>query len=167
MILVAGVGNIFFGDDAFGSDVARRMSGRSESPREAADREVRVIDFGIRALDLTYALCDGYEAVIIIDTFAQGGAPGTIYVVEPESSEFDNAPALIEAHGMHVGNVLAAARSMGAPLTNIWIVGCEPQTFGPDEGVMGLSAPVAAAVEPAIQIIESLIDRLFLKEAIV
>ena len=161
MILVAGVGNIFFGDDAFGSDVARRMIGRFESPK------ARVIDFGIRALDLTYALCDGYEAVIIIDTFAQGGEPGTIYVVEPESNEFDNAPAMIEAHGMHVGHVLAAARSMGAPLANVWIVGCEPQTFGPDEGKMGLSSPVAASVEPAIQVVESLIDKLLLKEAIV
>jgi hydrogenase maturation protease len=38
-ILVAGIGNIFLGDDAFGSEVARRLMNERLPP------EVRVIDF--------------------------------------------------------------------------------------------------------------------------
>ncbi|MDQ3686285.1 MAG: hydrogenase maturation protease, partial [Acidobacteriota bacterium] len=54
-ILIAGIGNIFLGDDAFGCEVAQRLSGRT------LPDEVRVVDFGIRGLDLAYALMDGYD----------------------------------------------------------------------------------------------------------
>lgn len=160
MILVAGVGNIFLGDDAFGSHVARRMI---ECFRAS---NVRIIDFGIRGLGLAYALTEGYDASIIVDTFARGAEAGTIYVVEPDASEIDRAAERIEAHAMDPVRILALARSMGAELRNVRIVGCEPATFEPNEG-MDLSPHVAAAVEPAIQIIQSLIEAFLPKEAIV
>jgi len=165
VILVAGVGNIFFGDDAFGSEVARPMIERFDSPT------VRIIDFGIRGLDLAYTLTDGYDASIIVDTLTRNGEAGTIYVVEPDLNELDLATAAIEAHAMDPLRVLAVARSMGAEIRNIRIVGCEPETLCPDEGHMGLSPRVDAAVEPAIQVVQSLIEKFLIhsitKEALV
>ena len=76
-VLIAGIGNIFFGDDAFGVEVARRLADCS------LPEEVRVVDFGIRGLDLVYALQDGYDTTILIDVFPHGKAPGTVSVVEP------------------------------------------------------------------------------------
>jgi hydrogenase maturation protease len=160
VILVAGVGNIFLGDDAFGSHVARRMIECFSASN------VRIIDFGIRGLGLAYALTEGYDASIIVDTFARGAEAGTIYVVEPDAGEIDRAAERIEAHAMDPVRILALARSMGAELRNVRIVGCEPATFEPNEG-MDLSPQVAAAVEPTIQIIQSLIEEFLPKEAIV
>ena len=77
-VLVAGIGNIFLGDDAFGSEVARRLVG------EHWPEDVRVVDFGIRGLDLTFALIDGYETVILVDAVPRGGEPGTVYTLEAD-----------------------------------------------------------------------------------
>jgi hydrogenase maturation protease len=152
MILVAGIGNIFMGDDAFGSEVARRLAGRVKTS------SVRVIDFGIRGFDLAYSLMDEYDATIMIDATQRGSNPGTIYVIEPDLDELDETKATIEAHAMDPVRMLALARSMGAKLKNIHIVGCEPETFGPDgEGQMGLSPCVAAAVDEAVLVVEELL----------
>ena len=155
MILIAGIGNIFLGDDGFGSEVARQLSRRVLNP------SVRVIDFGIRGMDLLYTLLDQYDATIIVDALPQQGKPGTLYVFEPDLSEPEQQVAAVEAHAMDPLAVLSLARSMGAELKNIRIVGCEPETFGPpDEGFMGLSPVVAAAVEPAADLVEQLVEEL-------
>lgn len=154
-ILIAGIGNIFLGDDGFGCEVARRLTGRM------TPQGVRVQDFGIRGLDLAFALMDSPDTTILIDTLSRGGAPGTIYVLEPELDQIGNEAAVVEAHNMDPIRVLALARSMGAELKEILIVGCEPETLGPpDEGLMGLSARVADAVESAIEAVESLVTGL-------
>jgi hydrogenase maturation protease len=152
MILVAGIGNIFFGDDAFGSEVARRLLYR------AVPENVRVADFGIRGLDLVYALLDGYDAVILIDATPSGGTPGTLYVIEPDPAELASMNAEMETHSMHPMRVLALAQSMGADLKRIRIVGCEPAKLEHDDGYIGLSPEVGAAVDEAIRIVESLIQ---------
>jgi hydrogenase maturation protease len=153
-ILVAGIGNIFLGDDGFGSEVARRLIQRPASP------EVRVADFGIRGLDLAFTLVDGWDTTIIVDAMPRGGEPGSIYVIEPDLSTIDGDCVALEAHAMDPMRVLALARSMGAELKNILIVGCEPETFGPpDEGRLGLSPSVARAVEGALDVIESLVAK--------
>jgi hydrogenase maturation protease len=155
VILIAGIGNIFLGDDGFGSEVARRMSQLVVGPG------VRVIDFGIRGVDLLYALLDGYEATIIIDALSRDGAPGTIYVVEPDCDELNDNAAAVEPHAMDPFRILGLARSMGAVLSNVRIVGCEPATFGPpDEGQMELSACVSAAVEQAVAVVQGLITEM-------
>jgi hydrogenase maturation protease len=162
VILIAGIGNIFLGDDAFGCEVVRRLERRCQSPG------VRVRDFGIRGMDLVYELMNGYDAAIIVDAMPVGEPPGTIYVMEPELSEIEDAAAAIDAHSMDPMRVLALARTMGATLKNIRIVGCEPETFGPaDEGQMGLSPAVAAAVEQGIEAIESLLTEMGTKETAV
>jgi hydrogenase maturation protease len=156
-ILVAGIGNIFLGDDAFGVEVARRLSGR------ALPNYVRVVDFGIRGLDLAYALLDDYDAAILVDAAGRGGEPGTLYLLEPELGDADaeGAQAVpMEAHGMNPMRVLEMVRAMGGRPRQVLVVGCEPATLGDEfEGAMGLSAPVESAVDGAIAMVESLIAR--------
>jgi hydrogenase maturation protease len=153
-ILVAGIGNIFLGDDAFGVEVARRLAGR-----ELAGN-VRVTDFGIRGYDLAYALLDEYDATILVDACPRGEPAGTIYVIEPDLADLgDPAEGAVEAHSMNPVNVLRLARSMGQ-LKRVLLVGCEPGTLGPEEGQMGLSEPVEAAVDEAVKLVESLIAKI-------
>jgi hydrogenase maturation protease len=155
MILVAGVGNIFHGDDAFGRDVARRLI---DAP---LPQQVRVIDFGIRGHDLAFALQDGYEAAILIDVARRGLTPGTVSVIEPDldTLEFETTEAGIDTHAMHPLRVLRLLRAQGAELPRIWLVACEPATFGPDEGHIGLSTAVAAAVPEAVALVQSLLEK--------
>jgi hydrogenase maturation protease len=159
-ILVAGIGNIFLGDDAFGVEVVRRLAARN-LPVEA-----RVVDFGIRGLDLAYALQDGYETTILIDAFPHGQTPGTVSIVEPDTKEINASPdALVEAHSMHPLAVLRMAAAMNGSLKRVLLVGCEPASLGGDEGYMGLSEPVEAAVEEAVNATEALVRRLLAGEA--
>lgn len=156
-ILIAGIGNIFMGDDAFGCEVALRLA---ERPWPA---DVRVVDFGIRGLDLAYALQDGPEVTILVDATGQRGTPGDVYLIEPNLEELD-APApeeFVDAHTMHPFNVLRTAKMMGAELKRIVLVGCEPLDLGdPHEGRMGLSEPVQAAIPAAIEMVEKLVEEL-------
>ena len=157
VILVAGIGNIFLGDDGFGAEVAQRLSQRT------FPEGVRIVDFGIRGLDLAYALTDGPQVTILIDACPRGDAPGTLYVVEPEldSVNSPNGPQIaVDAHAMNPMNVLCMAKSMGAPLRRILLVGCEPATLGAEEGQMGLSEVVENAIERAVTLTESLVTRI-------
>ncbi len=160
-VLVAGVGNIFLGDDAFGSEVAQRLLRR-------APPEVRVVDFGIRGLDLTYALLDGHEAVILVDAAPRGEAPGTLYVLEPERIASPVGPApLVETHGMSPEAVLRLAAAMGGQVGRLLLVGCEPTPLSEaDEMQTGLSDPVRRAVDEAVVLVEELVGRLLRGEAI-
>jgi hydrogenase maturation protease len=160
-ILVAGIGNIFFGDDAFGVEVAQEMA------RRAPHDGVVVVDFGIRGLDLAYALLDDCEAVILLDAVPRGGEPGTLYVLEPSLDEVgapDETAAMIEPHALDPYKVLRLARSMGAQCKCAYLVGCEPTTPATDDPElaieMEMSEPVRAAVDQAISIVESLIGRI-------
>ena len=155
-ILVACIGNIFLGDDAFGVEVAMRLANRP-SPEG-----VRVVDFGIRGIDLAYALLDGYDVTIFVDAAPRGGEPGTLYLIEPDLSAADDPgeSTLVEAHAMHPMNVLRLVRSMGGELARVFVVGCEPASLGGDEGAMGLSESVQAAVAEAVEMIESLVATL-------
>lgn len=160
-ILVAGIGNIFLGDDAFGSEVARVLAGR-----ELPD-EVRVVDFGIRGFDLAYALLDGYDVTIFIDATPRGGEPGTLYTIEPDLDELNNLDAggmMVETHGMNPMKVLAMVKSMGGEFKRILLVGCEPAPLRSEEGHMGLSEAVEAAVNEAVRLVESLVREIIEEE---
>ena len=43
-----------------------------------------MVDFGIRGMDLAYALQDDYDAAVLVDAVPRGEAPGTLYVIEPD-----------------------------------------------------------------------------------
>ncbi len=157
-ILVAGIGNIFLGDDAFGSEVARRLLARTQPV------EVRVVDFGIRGFDLVYALLDGYEVTIFVDATPRGGKPGTLYTIEPDLGELDKMDAqdaMIEPHGMNPLKVLAMAKAMGGEFKRILLVGCEPATVcAENEEFMGLSEAVEAVMDDAVNVVESLVAKI-------
>jgi hydrogenase maturation protease len=154
-ILVAGVGNIFLGDDGFGVEVALALS------RQQLPEGVSVKDFGIRGFDLAYALLDPWDAVIIVDALPRGEAPGTLYVVEPDLAAPASAETAINPHGMDPVRVLNLAASQGTITAQVLVLGCEPQDFGDElEGRMGLSAPVQAAVEEAAKMVLDLAARI-------
>lgn len=154
-VLIAGIGNIFLGDDGFGVEVARRLAG------QAIPAGVRVADFGIRGFDLAYALMEGYETTILIDAYPGDGPSGTLFVVEPDLQDMRSAPSgFVEPHAMNPLNVMRMAASMGAELKRVLLLGCVPETLGSEEGQMGLSAPVAAAVGEAVKLVDSLVARI-------
>jgi hydrogenase maturation protease len=156
-ILIAGIGNIFLGDDRFGVEVANRLVGR------AFPEGVRVADFGIRGFDLAYALMEGYESTILIDAYPSDASPGTISLIEPDLSELsagEGSSGFLEPHAMNPVSVLRMAAGMGAQLKRVLLVGCAPATLGPEEGQMGLSETVTASVDEAVNLVESLVARI-------
>jgi hydrogenase maturation protease len=151
-ILVAGLGNVFLGDDGFGVEVVRRLGSR---PLPA---QVLVADFGIRGLDLAYALLEPHALVIVVDATRRGGAPGTLYVLEGDPAGIGGST--VEAHGMIPTRALGLAQQMGATIPRVVVVGCEPESFGePGVGRMELSGTVAAAVDGAVSLVDSLVQR--------
>lgn len=156
-ILVAGIGNVFLADDAFGPEVIGALRDRP------LPDGVHVADFGIRGMDLAYRLLDGYRAAVLVDAAPRGGPPGTVYVIEPEPPSA--VPAVPDAHGMDPVGVLALAHRLaeGAPLPRVLVLGCEPMvrmTGEEPDVVVGLSPPVRAAVGVAVTRLEALLREL-------
>jgi len=157
-VLVAGIGNIFLGDDGFGVEAVTRLA-RGKLPAG-----VDAVDFGIRGMDLAYALQDGYDAAIFLDATPRGEPPGTLYVIEPDLPEGDGP---LDAHGMDPVKVLALARKLGGVPDRILVVGCEPGTsmsVESEELLVDLSEPVRAALDEAVRLVESLLDELLTSE---
>jgi hydrogenase maturation protease len=154
-ILVAGIGNIFNRDDAFGVTVASKLIQRS------LPSNVRAVDFGIRGFDLMLALLEAYDLTIFVDATSRGGAPATLYTIDADLETLGKSGevALFEnAHGLDPLKVLALAKSLGASLGRVIVIGCEPAILEDETGQIGLSEIVQSAVDPAIEIIQSLID---------
>jgi hydrogenase maturation protease len=156
-ILIAGIGNIFLGDDAFGVEVVQRLTERTWP------EHIQVVDFGIRGFDLTMALLEDLDLVILVDAASRGGAPGTLYVIEPEPNAKDESPSgevILDPHSLDPVKVLRLANTMGGRPGRVLVVGCEPEILGSDEDwdvTPGLSEPVQQAVGEAVILIESLI----------
>ncbi|TLS43694.1 hydrogenase maturation protease [Streptomyces montanus] len=153
--LVAGIGNIFLGDDGFGVEAARRLSQEDLPP------DVEVADIGVRGVHLAYQVLDGYDSLVLIDATARGGEPGTLYLIDAGASgsrrTVENVP--LDGHRMTPDTVLALLDTLGAatgarPPRRILVVGCEPADV--EEG-MGLSPPVTAAVPEAVRMVNELV----------
>lgn len=147
-VLVAGVGNVFLGDDGFGVAVADRLAD------EPLPEGVRVVDYGVRGVHLAYELLDGYDALVLVDAVPMGEVPGTVALLRPE--EVGEAP-LVDAHGMGPDAVLATVARLGGRIPQVFVVGCQPAEVG--EG-MGLSVPVAEAVPGAARLCCRLVEDL-------
>lgn len=148
--LVAGFGNIFFQDDAYGSEVARLLL------TQPLPDDVHVTDFGIRGMHVAFEMLGGYDLVIFVDAVPRGGAPGTLYVIEPTAASKGDAP---DAHAMELDNVLALYELLARDLEpakrpKIVIIGCEP--FSTDDG-MGLSDAVSQAVPATLPLIHNVL----------
>lgn len=163
-ILIACIGNIFFGDDGFGVEVAQRLQHRRYP------EGVQVIDFGIRGMDLAYTLLEDYETLVLVDAVSRGGQPGTIYLIEPDLAHMnaqkgtEAGQAGLDTHSMDPVKVLAFARTLGARPICTLLVGCEPAPSGDGsddmEMHMGLSEPVHAAIDEAVSMIDTLVAQL-------
>ena len=154
-VLVAGVGNVFLGDDGFGVEVARRLVG------ETFPEGVQVADFGIRGVHLAYELLDGYDLLILVDAAPRGEAPGTVFVLEPDFRGADGVARgdsgfLLDAHSLDPEVVLGILADLGGTVGRVVIVGCEPAEVVER---MGLSAPVSHAVDEAARVVRELIAR--------
>ncbi|MGW0997826.1 hydrogenase maturation protease [Streptomyces sp. NPDC002523] len=153
-LLVAGVGNIFLGDDAFGPEVIRALE------RRPLPGEVRVRDFGIRGMDLAYALLDGCATAVLVDAAPRGHRPGTLSLLEAEPPDGTVVP---EAHGMDPQKVLALATHLGdEPVPRVLVLACEPEVLprGDEDIAPGLSDTVREAVERAVDALHALIPSL-------
>jgi hydrogenase maturation protease len=149
-ILIACIGNIFFGDDGFGVEMARALS------TTCLPEEVRVVDYSIRGLDLTYALLQPWDAVIFVDSIRRGGPPGTLYRLRPAGAD-DSSQTVLHAHALDPAQVLRCARGLGQVTAKIYLIACEPEDLGDQfEGRMGLSPAVTAAIPQAVQMVRSL-----------
>jgi hydrogenase maturation protease len=183
-VLIAGIGNVFLGDDGFGVEVATRLGG-TELPAG-----VQVVDYGIRGMHLAYDLANGYDAAILVDATPRGGPPGTIYVIEPDDGPTTSGPTtseaatseattgqattgqattsagtgvdaalaanpLFDAHGMQPDVVFGMLDMLGGQRPGrILVVGCEPASV--DYGI-GLSDAVTAAVDEAVRVVLELV----------
>ena len=151
-ILVAGVGNIFLRDDGFAAEVVKRLA--AKEPCES----VEFRDFGTGGLKLAYDLLKGYDALILIDAARRNEKPGTLFLIEPD---YDQIPSElteggpIDPHGGDTGTILRFVKGLGAWPGKVLIVGCEPSAV--DDFEIGLSAPVRAAVDRAVQLVEDTI----------
>ena len=149
-VLVAGIGNVFLGDDGFGVEVARQLQRTGGVPDG-----VKVTDYGIRGLHLALDLLDPPSLLVVADAVAQGLAPGTVTLLRPELDTLEPAGEA-EGHGMELSVVFRTVRALGGTLPPTWIVGCEPAVV--DER-LGLSESVARAVAPAVDLVRELLAR--------
>lgn len=153
-ILVAGIGNIFFGDDAFGVEVVKELT-RSELPEG-----VNAVDFGIRGYDLAYAIMDGYAATVLVDTTARGNAPGTLYLIELDPEGLAKLEEVPDGHSLGPVQVLRLVQSLGGEIRQLYLVGCEPAVLETEDGEISLSESVRAAVPEAVGMIRTLVNDL-------
>lgn len=154
-ILIAGVGNAWLRDDAFGAEVARRLA-----DQDLPDG-VSVMDVGTSGLDLAYEVMRGYSALIIVDVSKQGGEPGTLYVIDVEP---DDVPAeitdgeTIDPHSMDPMTMLRFVRVIGGWPGRVQVIACEPEIV--DDVGLGLTPAVEAAVDRAIALVRETVAEL-------
>jgi hydrogenase maturation protease len=148
-VLVAGLGNIFLGDDAFGVEVVGRLAAMK------LPESVRLLDVGTRSIHLAYELLEGdYDMAILIDLVSRGGTPGTLYVLEPDadtSASFDQGP---DGHSIQPHQVLALVRKLGGRAGRVLVVGCDSSRCDPAAGV---SPEVCEAIGEAVPLVLRLI----------
>lgn len=153
-ILVAGVGNIFLGDDGFGSEVAHQLV--VQAGTEIGHDDVRVVDYGIGGMHLAYDLLDAWDALVLVDAIPGRGTPGMLHVFQADHDGECGATGL-DAHSMDPQTVFASLRALGGNPPYTVIVGCEA---GSVEEHLGLSEPVAAAVPRAVRAVHRIVDAL-------
>ena len=147
-VLVAGIGNLFRGDDGFGPEVVRRFLASAELPEQ-----VRAVDYGIRGMHLAYDLLDGYDALVIVDALPGEGDPGDVSVLEVGPDDLGAGD--FDPHGMAPVAVLASLQNLGGRLPPTYVVGCRPADL--EDGI-GLSAPVEAAIPEAMTAVRALLQ---------
>jgi hydrogenase maturation protease len=151
-VLVAGIGNVFLGDDGFGVETARRLSSR------VLGNGIFVRDFGTRGFDLACSISNEWDLVILVDAVQQRGEPGSVYVIEVDRGGDKTLACGLDPHGLDPVRAIEIANAFGQVTSRLVLVGCEPASFGGDEGFWELSKAVEGAVEVAIATILGIIS---------
>ncbi len=168
-VLVAGIGNVFLGDDGFGVEVVQQLLRTAP-----LGDDVKVVDYGIRGYDLAYDMLGGYEATVLVDATPRGDAPGTVYVIEPDldsampdpASMPDHGQGAFQGHAMTPAAVFQLVRTLGGDPGRVLIVGCEPESFGEENlGMMGLTETVQRAVATAVDTVLGVVRDLLVESA--
>ena len=147
--LVAGIGNVFLGDDGFGVEVVRRID-----PGRLPDG-VDVVDYGIRGVHLAYELLDGrYDTLVLVDAVSLDAPPGTVAVLDASGHAAALSQGTLDAHSMSPDVVLATLRGLGGHIGRVFVVGCRPEVLAER---MELSDRVAGAVEEAVERVVALV----------
>lgn len=156
--LLAGIGNIFLRDDGFGVETVQRLAKHPLPPL------VEAVDIGVRGVHLAYQVLDGCDTLVLIDAVHRGGEPGTVHLIEVDEEDraAPEGVPVVDGHHMSPDAVLALLDTLsegtgGSLPRRVFVVGCEPAEL--DEGI-GLSAPVAAAVDEAVELVLRLLDEL-------
>lgn len=159
-VLVAGIGNIFLGDDGFGTETARRLGDH------VLPECVRVADYGVSGMHLAYDLAGGYDVTVMLDATERGGEPGTLYLIELDADEIADETTVddqlgdgrfVDAHGMHPESVLSLLKMLGGEAGRVLLVGCEPADLYPG---IGLSEIVESAIPKAVEMVAELLDEI-------
>jgi hydrogenase maturation protease len=145
--MVAGIGNVFLGDDGFGPEVVRHLAAGPSLPGS-----VRLVDYGIRGMHLAYDLLAGFDALVLIDAVPGSGPPGELTVLEIGPDDLGQGE--FDAHGMAPVAVLATLPALGGELPPTYVVGAAPENL--EEGI-GLTAAMDAAVAPAAAAVRDLL----------
>ena len=144
-MLIAGIGNVFLGDDGFGVEVARRLAD-SQTAGLLPDG-VDVADYGIRGVHLAYELLDDqYDTLVLVDAVPLGEEPGTVALLDATDRADAVGAGPVDAHSMSPDVVLRSLKHLGGHVDRVLVVGCQPAVV---EERMGLSEPVAGAVDLA------------------
>lgn len=154
--LVAGVGNLFLGDDGFGVEVVRRLAAYP------LPEHVELADTGIRGVHLAYQLLDGYRNLVLVDTIGDDAPAGTLRVLHTTVEEAEEAlpeGISMDGHGMSPHAVLALLRTLsvgtgGAVPERVIVIGCVPERL--DEGI-GLSTSVESVVDDAVHLVRDVV----------
>lgn len=155
-VLIAGVGNVLRRDDGFGIAVANALERHPERLPPGA----RVVEVGIGGITLVHELMTGYGSLIVVDAVERGGAPGTLYVLEPDVPAVASMPlaerriAAADLHQLVPTRSLVTAAALDVLPSAVRIVGCQPGET--EELSTELSPAVAAAVDRAVEIVRGL-----------
>ena len=157
-ILVAGVGNVLRGDDAFGVEVANRLLEREAVPN------VTVVETGIAGIQLVSDLQDGYDAIIVVDTVDRERPPGTVMTIDYDvidvhaldhNTKYD---LLADMHLATPERSLMVARALGVLPPIVKMVGVQPVDV--DTMAIGMSDIVTNAIPVTIDEIDRCIASL-------
>jgi coenzyme F420 hydrogenase subunit delta len=148
--LILGCGNVLFGDDGFGPEVANYLNQHYSIPE---DTLVMDAGTGVREILFDLLLSESRpEKVILIDAVDKGRKPGEFFTLElsdlPEVKRDDFSLHLVPS-----SNLLRELAEKGGMDIALWV--CQVQRI-PDEVHPGLSSPLAAAVSKASQKIYNL-----------
>lgn len=141
-ILVGGIGSVLLGDDGIGPYVAALLE-----ERYRFDESVSVVDLGTPGLDLVAHL-SGIDALILIDSVANGAVPGTVTLYRRDDIlRSGPAPVRMDPHSPALSESLLIAELAGQGPRDILLVGI---TGGQYESCSMLSASALQAATTAV-----------------